>query len=360
MKLRGAIKQSDLVAITAFSLLFPILELTTRGLYWQRVEGWLDNGSYIEIANVIRFGGPTAEQHFWGLPAVIALLERLFSVSGYAAIIAVSLAGSIVATFLVYRLYGAAVTAAFIILSPEWVRLSILGGSEPLFMALLLCAWLLFRRDQALLAVTVASLASIVRPLGVIAVCAFGLVLLMRWELRRLAIVIGCSALIALGYFAWVRHTSGDPFINFKLYTSVDWPSGNPVSFPFVRLITSFIRISRDGYWTRLVQPLFCLMLVSLSIFFAPKHAFAVIRRFPAELTFVIGYLCFIVCWNYNDLARFLPRLTIPIYPFLLFSVQDRLPTNPYLLWLLVIISALIASVDLVGFKAVLGFGLHN
>jgi len=360
MKLHKAIGGGDVVVIAAFALLFPTLELTVKGLYWQSVHEWLDNWSYVQIAKVILFGGSTTEQHFWGLPVVIALLERLLSVSGYVAIVATSLVSSVIATFLIFRLYGATVTAAFIILCPEWVRLSILGGSEPLFLSLLLCAWLLFRKDRVLIAVVLASLATVVRPVGAIAVFAFGVALLMRKDLRRLTIAMCSSALIGLGYFAWVKHISGDPFVNFRLYSAVDWPSGNPVSFPFFRLVTSFVRIPEKGYWTRLVQPLFCVSVISFCIAFAPKHASAAIRRFPAELTFVFGYLCFIACWNFDDLAGFLPRLALPVYPFLLFSVQDRLPTNRYLLWFLMIISALIASVDLVGFKTVFGFALHK
>jgi hypothetical protein len=360
MKSQNEIRGSDVVVIAAFALLFPIVELAAKGIYWQLSYEWLDNWSYVEIAKVIRFGGSPTEQHFWGFPGVIALTERLFPVSGYAAIAAISLVSSIMATFLIYRLYGAAVTAAFVIVCPEWVRLSVLGGSEPLFLLLLLCGWLLFREDRVLLAVASASLATIVRPVGAIAVCALGFVLLSRKDLRRLIIALCCSTLIGLGYFAWVWYVSGDPFVNFRLYSAVDWPSGYPISFPIVRILTGFIRLYHQNYWTRVIQPLFCITLVSLCIFFAPKHASANIRRFPAELAFVIAYLGFFACWNYDDLARFLPRFAIPVYPFLLFSVQDRLPTNRYFLWLLVIVSALIASADLVGFKAVFGFTLHK
>ncbi|MBS1804650.1 MAG: hypothetical protein JST28_14905 [Acidobacteria bacterium] len=360
MKSLDEIRGRDLFMIAAFALGFPIVELVAKGIYWQLSYDWLDNWSYVEIAKVIRFGGPQTEQHFWGLPGVIALTERLFSVSGFAAIAAISLVSSIIATFLIYRLYGAAVAAAFVIVCPEWIRLSVLGGSEPLFLLLLLCGWLLFRKDQVLVAMVSASLATIVRPVGAIAVGAIAFVLLSRKDLRRLIIALCCSSLIGLGYFAWVWYVSGDPFVNFRLYSAVDWPSGYPVSFPLVRIVTGFIRLYQENYWTRLMQPLFCVTVVSLCIFFAPKHASATIRRFPAELTFVIAYLVFFACWNYDDLARFLPRFAIPVYPFLLFSVQDRLPTNRYFLWLLVIISALIASVDLVGFKTVFGFTLHK
>jgi hypothetical protein len=52
-----------------------------------------------------------------------------------------------------YRLYGAAVAVTFLILCPQWVRLSTMDGSEPVFLCLLLGAWLAYRSDRTLIAV---------------------------------------------------------------------------------------------------------------------------------------------------------------------------------------------------------------
>jgi hypothetical protein len=48
------------------------------------------------------------------------------------------------------------------------------------------------------------------------------------------------------------------------------------------------------------------------------------------------------------------------VYPFLLFVAIDWLPKHRIVLWSLVFFSALIASVDLVGFKAVFGVSVHH
>jgi hypothetical protein len=84
---RNEITRNDVTAIVVVSLLIPFVELIRAGGYLERVQAWLDNGSYVQIANVIRFGGAPAEAHFWGLPAVIALIESVFPISGYLALV---------------------------------------------------------------------------------------------------------------------------------------------------------------------------------------------------------------------------------------------------------------------------------
>lgn len=326
-------------------MLIPLLELTRTGIYWKSVHDWLDNGSYVEIAHVIRFGGAVSDQHFWGLPAIIALTEAAFSTSGYAALVTISVVSSMTATFLMYRLYGAAVSVAFLILCPEWVRLSVLGGSEPLFLCLLLGSWLAFRQERALMATVVASLATTVRPVGAIAVCAFVLVLFLRRDWRRLSIS-ACSAVgIGLGYLAWLRAVSGDAFVQVRIYAHVFWPGGRPFSLPFARLAVSFIRLLRSGPWNGpVLESFFCLAVLGLGTFVLSKHARGIRQKYQAELAFAVGYLGFLACYNDPDMAFYLPRFAIPVYPLLIFTAQDWLPKRRLVFWPLVLLSGLIAG----------------
>lgn len=360
MKLSAEVTHSDAVAITIAAMLIPLAELSRAGIYWKSVESWLDNGSYVDIAHFIRFGGLPGDQHFWGLPAILALVEAAFSTSGLVALVVVSFVSSIVASFLMYRLYGAVVTATFLILCPEWVRLSVMGGSEPLFLCLLLGSWLAFRSDRVLMATVIASLATTVRPVGALAICAFAFTLLLRRDWRRLAISVCFAVGIGLAYLAWLRVVSGDAFVNFRLYSADIWPSGSPFSLPFVRLVKSFIRLSQSGPWTRLVQPSFCIAFLGFGVFALSKHARAIQQKYQAEFAFVIGYLVFMTCYNEVDAAAFFPRLAIPVYPFLLFVAQDWLPKSRLVLWSLVLLSGLIASADIVGFRTAFGFSFHS
>ena len=191
---------SDVVLVVFAALLIPFYELIRAGNYWGRVNDWLDNPSYVEIAEIIQSGGFLGEEHhFWGLPLVIAGAQVAFGISGFAALIAISIACSVAASFLMYRLYGAVATVAFLILCPEWVRLSVMGGSEPLFLCLLLASWLAFRSDRVLMAVLLASFATTVRPVGFIALCAFAFTLILRRHWRELAMSICIGVGIGLG-----------------------------------------------------------------------------------------------------------------------------------------------------------------
>jgi hypothetical protein len=49
----------------------------------------------VDLASVIRFGGPPLDQHFWGLPALIALFESVFHASGFLALGVISLITSL-------------------------------------------------------------------------------------------------------------------------------------------------------------------------------------------------------------------------------------------------------------------------
>ena len=66
MKLGNEITTCDVVAIVSSALLIPFFELARTGSYWVHVNDWLDNRSYVQIANVIRVGG-IPEGGFLGL-----------------------------------------------------------------------------------------------------------------------------------------------------------------------------------------------------------------------------------------------------------------------------------------------------
>jgi hypothetical protein len=234
MMARSEITRFDVAGIVFVSLVVPYLELAKAGHYSGRLEDWLDNGAYVEIANVIRIGSIPRAHHFWGLPNLIAVIQAAFDVSGFAAIVVISVACSLVTSFLINRLYGASVTIMFPILCPAWVRVSVMGGSEPLFLCLLLGCWFVFRSSGTLLAAALAAFATTVRPVGFFALCGIGLALILQRDWKQLAISVCIAAGIGLAYLVECQVISGDPLINFKLYSSL-WPYANPLSLPFVQ-----------------------------------------------------------------------------------------------------------------------------
>ena len=64
-----------------------------------------------------------------------------------------------------FRLWGGWVAGFFAILNFDWMQRSYLGGSEPLFVALLFASFLAIRKERWWLACVLASLSTVVRPL---------------------------------------------------------------------------------------------------------------------------------------------------------------------------------------------------
>jgi hypothetical protein len=127
-----------------------------------------------------------------------------------------------------------------------------------------------------------------------------------------------------------------------------------------VRLVISAAHRLKNEAWSQSVQPLVCIILLGFGVFALAKHWPETLKEYPAELIFPSAYLLFMVFYNDPDVSGFQPRLAIPDYPFLIFCWRTRLPRNRFVFWPMVILSALIASADVVGFQTVFGFGLHR
>jgi len=114
----------------------------------------------------------------------------------------------------------------------DWIQRSFLGGSEPLFVLLILASLLFARKESWKTASLLASLATVVRPIGIPLLLALGVVLLARQQYKMLAasmavsIVIGCLYVLPL----WVYF--GDPLATYHGYHG-DWNSRSPLGFPF-------------------------------------------------------------------------------------------------------------------------------
>ena len=71
----------------------------------------------------------------------MAALSRLTGASDRTAMLIISIVSSVAAGGIAYRLWGGWIAGFFAILSFDWLQRSYLGGSEPLFVALLFAAF---------------------------------------------------------------------------------------------------------------------------------------------------------------------------------------------------------------------------
>jgi hypothetical protein len=115
----------------------------------------------------------------------MAALSGLTGVSDRTALLLISFPSSFLGVALAYRLGGGWVAGFFAVLSFDWMQRSYLGRSEPLFVALLFGSFVGARKERWLLAALRASLATVVRPLGVFALLGIGDTLLWKRAYRK-------------------------------------------------------------------------------------------------------------------------------------------------------------------------------
>lgn len=335
--------------------------------FWDVAAAWGDNQFYLAVAAIIRnwrFSGGVLPQPFWGFPYAIAGISGLFRIPALTALVIVSMFGALAACVLVHRLYGGWVAAFFVFINYEWLYPSVEGGSEPLFLCLLLASFLAARSERWNLAALLASLGTTVRPVGVFALVAFAAGLAVRRRYRQLAVITLIGLAIGVLYLVPLRVILGSAFANFSGYKSdtEGWgTNGWPLTYPFGALIPSYLTAFHSLRWTCIVfSPVWLLVaLVGTVAMWLPR----IRPRFSAgnqsEALFASIYILFLVSFNAIDyIAQSIPRYLIPVLPLLLFALRDWIPRYRRVIWVGAILSALVASAGIVGFKNVFGFRL--
>jgi len=181
--------------------------------YFSAVDDFGDSSAYMMLASAIRhwdFHGIVVKQ-FWGLPYAMAGLSTLARISDRTSLLAISVIASCVSVVMAWRLWGGWIAGFFAILNFDWLQRSYLGGSEPLFVALLFGSFLMARKDRWLLAALLASLATVVRPLGIFALVGIGVALLWKRNYRTLLLAILIGGIVGGLYAPPLAQHFGDP-----------------------------------------------------------------------------------------------------------------------------------------------------
>ena len=102
---------------------------------WLLAANWLDNGTYIAASKAIQTGQwitPTdSPTPFFGFPLVIAAVTYTAAVNEWTAVIAISLLSVLITCACLRHLYGPPAVLSLLLLSWDWVGISVLGGSHP-------------------------------------------------------------------------------------------------------------------------------------------------------------------------------------------------------------------------------------
>jgi hypothetical protein len=277
-------------------------------------------------------------------------------VSDRTALLLVCFASSFASIAIAYRLWGGWVAGFFAILNFDWMQRSYLGGSEPLFVALLFGSFLAIRKERWWLAALLAALATVVRPLGLFALVGIGLVLLWRRDYRRLLSAVAIGLVIGILYALPLAKQFNDPFANARSYVSPDWQGGWLFGFPFYAIIKG--TLTEAAPLTNLVLSFGWIFLVLIAIV-AMIRSLA-FRKYawthPVEILFVIPYIWCLYTYNYPHWARgSFPRFSIPILPFVLIALYRWIPKDRRLLWVLGTVTSVLAAASALGVANIAG-----
>jgi hypothetical protein len=347
--------QREVVLLSLISYLIFLSFLSLFRGYFARVDDFGDSTAYINVATAIRhwnFQGLVIKQ-FWGLSYAMAALSTLTGISDRAALLIVSFTASIAAVILAYRLWGGWIAGFFAILNFDWMQRSLLGGSEPLFVALLFGALLAARKDRWLLAAFLASTATLVRPLGIFALLGVGLILLSKRRFKDFAFATAIGLTLATLYMFPLARYFGDPLATVNSYRNPRWET--LFGFPGYAIIKGTILYPAP--WTNLVLTFGWIFLVLLACanMMVSKKFREYASRNPVEILFAAPYLCSLFTYNYSYWARgSFARFAIPVVPFVLLSLYRWVPKDRRVLWGVGAVCSILASASAVGVKHVI------
>ena len=324
--------------------------------YAAAVATFGDSGGYVHLAAAIRhwnFQGIVIKQ-FWGLSYAMAGLSMLTGIPDLAALLVLSLVPSLLATLLARRLWNAWVAGYFAILNFDWLQRSCLGGTEPLFVCLILAAFLCVRRERWLLASLLASYATIVRPLGIFALVGIGLTLLWRRDFKRFALATIIGLAIGTLYCLPLMLHFGDALANVNSYHSKEWQGGWLFGVPFLAIIKGFFI---PAPWTNIALSVFWISMVTSGVVMMVRSCEfrEYCRAHSVEAFFLVGYLWCLFAYNYPAWARSnFARFAIPVLPFVLLALYRWVPKDRRLLWALGVMMPLLAASSALGIVNVL------
>jgi hypothetical protein len=324
--------------------------------YFALVDNFGDSSAYMTVASDIRgwnFHGLAVKQ-FWGLPYAMAALSRLTGVSDRTALLLVCVAASLASVVIAYRLWGGWVAGFFAGLNFDWMQRSYLGGSEPLFVALLFGSFLAVRKERWWLAALLAALATTVRPLGFFALLGIGLFLLWRRDFRSLVPAVTIGLAVGVLYAAPLARQFSDPLATVHSYSRPEWQGGWLFGFPFYAIIKG--TLTEPAPWTNLVISFgwIFLVLTAVVVMIWSKKFRTYARAHPVEILFAVPYICCLYTYNYPHWARGnFQRFAIPILPLVLIALYRWIPKDRRLLWGLCVLMSALAAASAIGLSNV-------
>ena len=344
-----------LSAVLLSYLVFLVFLAFAGGSYWSLVGGEFgDNPAYLGAATAIRhwqFSGVAVKQ-FWGLPYAVAGLSLVTKLSLTTALAVVCITTSLASVVLCYYLWDGWIAAFFALLNFDYFQRTLLGGAEPIFMALILGSFLALRRTHWRLAAVLGALATVVRPFGIFALVGLAAHLLYRKRFRDCAVATAIAVFIGALYVWPLQHYFGSPFANVALYQRNDWHGGLPFTFPFIGLIHNTFPINAPLTNLLLTFGWIFFVLIGLVVAIRSRDLQHYATKYTAEACFVVLYCLALYCYNAPDWSRAeFPRFAIAVLPWTLVFLRRYLPANRAVVWSLAVVAPVLAAASAVGIR---------
>ena len=366
---------SESILLWLIAAVVFILVIARFQSFWYMVETFADNKAYIGAAKWVLRHWDLADaadiKQFWGLSYVIAGLSLLHIPLRYGFFF-VCTGSSLGSMLMARKLWGDWIALFFALLNITWIQASYLGGSEPLFVLLLFLSFWQSRKEHWVSAAVLAALATVVRPLGFLALVGIGMTLLLRKEICKAALCTAVAMLIGLLYLAPFWIFLHDPLFQVHHYKQEDWHGGAPVGWPFHGILATLVH-NREP-WTNVIFTTgwilfavlgFCMMIAklrtpTLSLESPERRGWSNrMKERPAEYWFAFSYLIFLFCYDSQWVRAEFPRFLIPVLPFLLVALERWLPKRRFVIYPLAVASAVLGAFSALGVRNVMA-ALHH
>ena len=336
------------------ALLF-VITIVTFTKYGDAVRNFGDSPDYSDIASAIRhwdFRDLHVKQ-FWGYPYTMAAVSLVTRLSDQSSLLLISFACSLASILLAYRLWGGWIAGFLAVLNFDWMQRSFLGGSEPLFLLLLFASFLAVRNEKWTAAALLASLATVTRPVGILAIATLAVFLLHKRKFKELSLCIGIGLLVGALYTLPFSVFSRDPLYGFHRYKTADWGSAAPIGIPFSAI--AFGLSHSHVPWTNVALNCGWLILVLAGAIAMSRPSVRVYAlEHPIEFWFAVLYIALLFTYNSNQwaLAEF-PRFAIPALPMVFVALTRWFPHDRRILWALGAVSPVLAAASALGIRNV-------
>lgn len=328
-----------------------------------------DNRGYFKMANnLLNMNFEDIDYRPFGLSIILAGVKLITGLPYPVIMLLINFFCFIFSIYLISIIFNLNTSIWFLILGYEFSIITILGGSEILFILLSLISFYNFKKQNFFFAFFYSSLLIFVRPWGIAISTTYFIYLFMKnkklFNFHFGIFLVLFIIYIFLSYkfyenkliFQVYAHdyniSTGLYFLNYPFYSIYYSLSNlNNIEIPLLNSVTIF----------NIIKILFFVIFSIFSIFILLKNYK---KNFSNDLISIISIYTlfyFLLLIHYNSYWVYIeyPRFLLPILPFSIFFIGKYLPNKKFVQLTLIIFSSIFFGISAVGVKRYIEFCLN-